>query len=178
MVAAINAAQAGPTAEGVKDAYIPTPPTVDSSIPYDALYPKRFQQPATYIRSSATVEDCSGILYCMDEEDEAGLTRINAKIKDGSSHLTEDQFEEVMSFFEETARNRQPFSAVDNPPVLTLQDFEEQIDDTVEPSVKTWAKAVYDHWKDRRTANNNQSVQPTLKVCRHFLKWLSLLTLL
>ena len=112
----------------------------------------------------------------MDEEDEVGLTKINAQIKD-SPHCTEDQFEEVMAFFEDTARNKQPFSAVDNPPVLTLQELEEQFDEHVEPSVKTWAKTIYPHWRDRRIAANNQSVQPTLKVWRCFSKSQPVLTL-
>ncbi|KKY15811.1 putative histone acetyltransferase complex component epl1 [Phaeomoniella chlamydospora] len=162
LVAAINASLPGAGQSGVKDAYIPTPPTVDASIPYDALYPKKFQQPATYIRSSATVEDCSGAQYCMDEEDEIALAKINEKVKE-SGPCSEDQFEEVMDFFEETARNKQPFASVDNSPVLTLKEIEEQFDDTVNAGVKAWAKHIYEHWKERRSANGNHSVQVTLK---------------
>lgn len=159
MVAAINAS----AGEGAKDAYIPTPPTVDSSIPYDALYPKRFQQPASYIKSSATVEDCSGTQYCMDEEDEVALTKINANLKNGTAPCSEDQFEAVMDFFEETARNKQPFASVDNTPVLSLQDIEEQYDDAIDPAVRQWARSIYEHWKARRTVNGNHTVQPSLK---------------
>src|SRR5256714_2016005 len=118
--------QAIKAAAGVKakDAYIPTPPTIASNVQYDVLYPRRFQQPATYIRSSSTVEDCAGTPYCMDEEDDAALKQINATLPKGVPECSEDLFEEVMNFFEETAQNKQPFAAVDSPPVLPLDELE------------------------------------------------------
>ena len=167
LVAAIKATQ---DAEKAKDAYIPTPPTIDSSIQYDALYPKKFEQPATYIKSSATVEDCSGVQYCIDEEDEAALTKLNSALKNASGACSEDQFEAVMDFFEETARTKQPFATVDNTPVLSLQEIEEQIDDAVNPAVKLWYKSIYEHWKSRRLQRSNHSVQAMLKVSRRLHK--------
>ncbi|EAW08683.1 enhancer of polycomb-like protein 1 [Aspergillus clavatus NRRL 1] len=156
--AAINA-----TAQGkVNEAHIPTPETVLSNLRYDELYPPIFSQPATYIRFSSTVEDCCGCPYNMTEEDDVFLKIRNQK-RDASAQCTEDQFEEVMYFFEETAQTKQPFAAVDNPPVLSFAEMQESMDATVEESVKRFAKDIYDHWKARRTTAGNRSLLPNLK---------------
>ncbi|KAL2002521.1 hypothetical protein VTN02DRAFT_6608 [Thermoascus thermophilus] len=156
--AAINAAALGK----ISEAHIPTPETVLSGIRYDELYPPVFSQPATYIRFSSTVEDCCGCLYNMVEEDDAFLKSMNQK-RDASNQCTEDQFEEVMNFFEETAHTKQPFAAVDNPPVLPWSEIEDCIDNTVEDSVKRFAVDIYEHWKSRRIKTGNRPLQPTLK---------------
>ena len=157
--------QAIKAAAGVKakDAYIPTPPTIASNVQYDVLYPRRFQQPATYIRSSSTVEDCAGIPYCMDEEDDVSFKQINATLPKGVPECSEDLFEEVMNFFEETAQNKQPFAAVDNPPVLPLDELEEQFDETISPEVRIYAKFIYEHWHTRRSVTGNRPLSPRLK---------------
>ncbi|OAP59530.1 hypothetical protein AYL99_06828 [Fonsecaea erecta] len=160
---AIKASEAAKAGAKIKDAYIPTPPTIASDVQYDVLYPKGFQQPATYIRSSATVEDCSGVAYCMDEEDELALKLINGKLPAGQEPCTEDQFEVVMNFFEETAQAKQPFAAVDSPPVLPLEELEEQIDDTIPPFVRNLSGFIYEHWKSRRTETGNRPLAPRLK---------------
>lgn len=97
----------------------------------------------------------------MDEEDEIALKQINARLP---QPISEDAFEEVISFFEETASNKQPFAAVDNPPVLILEEIEERFDDTVPTSVRKHVKLVYAHWKTRRLQNRNDTIQPHLKV--------------
>lgn len=160
---AIKASEAAKADAKLKDAYIPTPPTIASDVQYDVLYPKGFQQPATYIRSSATVEDCAGVAYCMDEEDELALKLINGKLPAGHDPCAEDQFEQVMNFFEETAQAKQPFAAVDSPPVLPLEELQEQFDDTVPVFVRTFSKHVYEHWKTRRDDTGNRGLAPRLK---------------
>ncbi|KAJ5628570.1 hypothetical protein N7490_010798 [Penicillium lividum] len=151
------------TAQGkVNDAHIPTPETILSNLRYDELYPPLFSQPATYIRSSATVEDCCGCPYNMTEEDDVFLKIFNQK-HGASTPCSEDNFEATMNFFEETAQAKQPFAAVDNPPVLTFAEMEESMDSTVEEAVKHFAKHIYPHWKARRTAENNNSLEPSLK---------------
>jgi enhancer of polycomb-like protein len=100
----------------------------------------------------------------MVEEDDVFLKIINQK-QDATTRCTEDQFEEVMSFFEETAQTKQPFAAVDNPPVLLYSEMEESFDIVVEDCVKRFAKDVYEHWKSRRIKNENRPLQPMLKVC-------------
>ncbi|KAL3480674.1 enhancer of polycomb-like-domain-containing protein [Aspergillus californicus] len=156
---AINA-----TAQGkvVNEAHIPTPETILSELRYDELYPPVFSQPATYIRFSSTVEDCCGCPYNMNEEDDQFLKIMNQK-RDVADRCTEDHFEEVMNFFEETARLKQPFAAVDNPPVLSFAEMQESVDATVEETVKHFAKDIYDHWKMMREKDSKRSNLSTLK---------------
>ncbi|EAU32385.1 conserved hypothetical protein [Aspergillus terreus NIH2624] len=156
--AAISASAQGK----INEAHIPTPETVLSNLRYDKLYPPTFSQPATYIRFSSTVEDCCGCPYNMTEEDDVFLKIMNQK-RDPANRCTEDQFEEVMNFFEETAQTKQPFAAVDNPPVLSFDDMQESMDAAVEESVKRFAKDVYEHWKSRRITTGNRSLMPSLK---------------
>ena len=42
----------------------------------------------------------------MDEEDEIALKQINVQLSDGVKECSEDQFEDVIAFFEETAQNK------------------------------------------------------------------------
>ena len=175
---AINAAQAAVSGARFKEAYIPTPPTIASDVQYHVLYPSRFEQPATYIRSSATVEDCcTGSPYCMDEIDEIALHKINLHLPTELKPCSEDQFEEVMGFFEQTTHDKQPFAAVDNTPVLPLEELEEQFDETLKPAVRRLAKFVYEHWKSRRLESANHYLQPSLKVSTPNLCQTSLLTI-
>ena len=99
----------------------------------------------------------------MTEEDDVFFKIMNQK-RGPSSRCTEDQFEEVMNFFEETAQTKQPFAAVDSPPVLSFPEMQDSMDAAVEDSVKRFAKDIYEHWKSRRMSNNNQSLLPHLKV--------------
>ncbi|KAL4898553.1 enhancer of polycomb-like-domain-containing protein [Aspergillus ambiguus] len=156
--AAISASAQGK----INEAHIPTPETVLSNLRYDKLYPPTFSQPATYIRFSSTVEDCCGCPYNMTEEDDVFLKIMN-QTRDPNDRCTEDQFEEVMNFFEETAQTKQPFAAVDNPPVLSFEDMQESMDAAVEECVKRFAKDVYEHWKSRRITTGNRSLMPNLK---------------
>ncbi|KAF1813301.1 hypothetical protein P152DRAFT_395394, partial [Eremomyces bilateralis CBS 781.70] len=162
--AVISAAQAGGTAAHI---YIPTPEAVASSLQYEALYPRHFRQPATYIRFSSTVEDCVGSPYCMDEEDEAFLRELNAK-KPQEEQCTEDQFEVVMSAFERVSEIRQPFASVDpNTPILSLDELEGGFDDTVDDASRPFAADIYPHWKDRRRDRENHSLMSSLKFERN-----------
>ncbi|KAJ5873449.1 Enhancer of polycomb-like protein 1 [Penicillium subrubescens] len=156
--AAINAAAQGKD----KDAHIPTREVIVSDIQYAKLYPPIFSQPATYIRFSSTVEDCCGCPYNMNEEDDAWLRNYNSK-RDASSQCSEDDFEATMNFFEETAQAKQPFAAVDSPPVLSFADMAESMDAAVEESVKRFAKDIYEHWKARRLTTENLPLEPMLK---------------
>lgn len=99
----------------------------------------------------------------MTEEDDVFLKIMNQK-RDPANRCTEDQFEEVMNFFEETAQTKQPFAAVDNPPVLSFEDIQESMDAAVEECVKHFAKDIYEHWKSRRIATGNRTLMPSLKV--------------
>jgi enhancer of polycomb-like protein len=127
------------------------------------LYPKGWQQPNSYIRSSDTVEDYAGTPYCMDEDDELALKLINTRLPAGQTAITEDAFEKVMTFFEEAAQIKQPYAAVDSPPVLALEELEEHFDDTHDAEVRSYTKIVYDHWVVRRSSNSNRGLAPHLK---------------
>lgn len=99
----------------------------------------------------------------MDEDDELALKLMNAKLTAGQPQCSEDQFEEVMNFFEETAQTKQPYAVVDSPPVLPLEEFQEQFDESTPAHLRTFAKSVYEHWKMRRTATGNRGLAPRLK---------------
>jgi hypothetical protein len=100
----------------------------------------------------------------MDEVDEIALQKMNLHLPNELKPCTEDRFEEVMGFFEQATRDKQPFAAVDNPPVLPLEELEEQFDETVGTAVRRLAKFVYEHWKLRRLESANHGLQPNLKV--------------
>ncbi|EEA18929.1 Enhancer of polycomb-like protein 1 [Talaromyces marneffei ATCC 18224] len=157
--AAINAVALGK----ISEANIPTPETVLSNIRYDELYPPTFSQPATYIRFSSTVEDCCGCMYNLDEEDDVYLKIMNEKRDPSTPACTEDQFEEVMYFFEETAHTKQPFASVDSPPVLSYAEIEDSFDAAVDEHIKRFAKDIYEHWKKRRISVGNHPLQISLK---------------
>jgi len=99
----------------------------------------------------------------MTEEDDSFLIALNGK-RDASNQCTEDQFEEVMHFFEETAQTKQPYAAVDSPPVLSFEEIQESMDAAVEQSVKHFAKDIYPHWKETRIGAGNQALTSSLKV--------------
>ncbi|KIW09499.1 uncharacterized protein PV09_00376 [Verruconis gallopava] len=162
--AVISAAQAGATETQL---FIPTPETNVSTVDYDQYYVPRFQQPQTYIRFSSTVEDTSGCPYCMTAEDEVFLKKLNSKQKKAASHCTEDQFEVVMNVFEEISALKQPFAALDNAPVLSLEELVASFDDEVDAATRVFAKDIYPHWKSRRMERQNHPLMPTLKFERN-----------
>ncbi|KAF2854364.1 hypothetical protein T440DRAFT_486929 [Plenodomus tracheiphilus IPT5] len=163
--AVISAAQAqvhGATGGEIAQLVIPTPEATASKVQYEELYPKKFTQPATYIRFSSTVEDTSGCPYCMTSDDVAFLRSYNQK-RNKNNHCSEDEFEEVVNFFEETTATKQPFAAVDNSPVLPYEELEAEFDDTVRESARRFARDIYAHWKNQRLLQGNRSLMPTLK---------------
>lgn len=100
----------------------------------------------------------------MDEVDEIALQKINEHLPSEIKQCTEDQFEEVMGFFEETARTKQPYATVGNAPVLPLEELEEHFEESVGLAVRKMVKYVYEHWKSRRLDSANHNLQPSLKV--------------
>ncbi|KAI9796234.1 MAG: Enhancer of polycomb-like protein 1 [Candelina submexicana] len=159
--AAISASQAAAVGGKVAQIFIPTPDTIASTIQYGRLYPLQFPQPATYIRFSSTVEDCSGCPYCLSSEDDVYLKSMNRK--NPSALCSEDQFEELMNFFEETAQLKQPYAAVDCPPVVSYDEMEASFDDAIVENAKPLARGVYEHWKSRRLQRGNKPLMLNLK---------------
>ncbi|KAI9714911.1 MAG: Enhancer of polycomb-like protein 1 [Bogoriella megaspora] len=167
--AVISASAAAAVGGKVAQIFIPTPEAKASSeVKYSDLYPRQFSQPATYIRFSSTVEDCIGTPYCMTGDDEVWLKTFNAKRggqrgRNASDPCSEDTFEEVVSFFEATAQNKQPFAAVDSPPVISFEEIETAFDDTLNTSARAFARDIYMHWKSERSKRNNYPLQSNLK---------------
>ncbi|KAF1915526.1 enhancer of polycomb-like-domain-containing protein [Ampelomyces quisqualis] len=164
IVTVISAAQAaqGSTGGKIAQLYIPTPDAVASKLQYEDVYPKQFRQPATYIRFSSTVEDTSGCPYCMTSDDVAFLKSFN-QAQSNKSHCSEDEFEEVISFFEEKTQDRQPYADVDNSPVLGYEELEAEFDETISESARRFAKDIYSHWKNQRLLKGNRPLLPALK---------------
>lgn len=162
MQAVISASHAAAVGGKIAQLYIPTPETIQSTLEYERLYPRQFKQPSTYIRFSSTVEDCIGCPYCMTADDEVFLKSMNQK-KPESQRCSEDQFEEVMYFFEETSAAKQPFAAVDNPPVVSYEEMESSFDETISDSCRKFAREIYEHWKNQRLLKGNRALMPTLK---------------
>lgn len=112
------------------------------------------------------MEDCSGCPYNLIDEDDAYLKSMNAR-RSASTQCSEDHFEETMNFFEETAQAKQPFAAVDNPPVVPYEEMESALDENFDGAARTSAKEIYEHWKSRRLTAGNRSLMPGLKVGAH-----------
>lgn len=101
--------------------------------------------------------------YCMGDDDSAFLKTLNAKKRNKDSQCSEDAFESVMNFFEETAAARQPFASIDNAPVLSFEEMESAYDETLTDFDKRFTRDIYDHWKLQRVKRDNQSLMPSLK---------------
>lgn len=108
----------------------------------------------------------------MDDDDAAFLSKLNdGKDADGRdrkgadklSQCSEDTFEEVMNFFEETSARIQPFANVDNAPILSLDELERsmQEEDSISAEAHKWLKSVYKHWVLRK---GSRPLMPTIKV--------------
>lgn len=171
MINASNAAALG--AKQTKQNYIPTPDAARANgVKYDELYPRVYKDPATYIRFSSTVEDSIGVPYCMNEGDVDFLAKLNdgrdvdgreRKGADKLAQCSEDTFEEVMNFFEETSARLQPFANVDNAPILSREEMERAMDgeDGLSPGAQKWLKPVYIYWVLRK---GSRPLMPSIKV--------------
>lgn len=110
-----------------KKEYIPTPDVNPNWPQFDAFYERKFQEPSAYIKFSATVEDCCGSNYNMDEEDDAFLNdKFNKQIlKDNPNGeiLTEDEFEILCTAFESAIAVKQPFLSMDPESILSFEEL-------------------------------------------------------
>nr|POE56560.1 enhancer of polycomb-like protein 1 [Quercus suber] len=165
-VAVINAAAAATHGAKIQQNYIPTPEAIPAKdVKYDDLYPKKFSQPATYIRFSSTVEDSVGVNYCMNDADQEFLAKLNAgKVvkKDKLGQCSEDTFEEVMDFFEETSARIQPYASFGDAPLLTLDEMKQNIDENVSTQAQAWFDLIYKHhWAAKK---EERPLMPAIKV--------------
>lgn len=106
---------------GQKKDYIPTPDASETWKEYKDFYQGKFLEPTSYIRFSATVEDCCGCSYNMDETDDTFLSdEINQKEQ---TVLSEDEFELICSAFENAIQERQPFLNTDPQSILSFEEL-------------------------------------------------------
>ncbi|KAI8064376.1 enhancer of polycomb-like-domain-containing protein [Gongronella butleri] len=160
--AAISAAQAAVETGTHIQHSIPTPDasrTIKSEV-YQALYPNKYKDPHTYIRYSYTVEETMGCPYCMDEEDDAFLQKLN---KGSDVALSEDHFEEIMARLEVITDKQLPNLSVDPSQLPDFDAFQSLLptDDPLlnEPQIEK----VFEHWHARRAKRAGQAVFPVLK---------------
>lgn len=159
--AALAANSTGVDRDGAQE--IPAPPAEESKdINYDALYSLVFHRPATYIRFSQTVEECTGCQYSMTTEDDEFLKAYNQKRPNGSK-LSEDDFEKIMDVLEDEAAIQAPYASVDGT-VIQFQALQSAIKQEIDEKVQPFARDVYEHWRNRRQETGNSHLQPTLKA--------------
>ncbi|SCU78223.1 LAFA_0A05578g1_1 [Lachancea sp. 'fantastica'] len=111
--------------------YIPTPDASRTWPEYSHFYQGKFEEPKSYIRFSATVEDCCGNSYNMDERDEEFLNSTFGTTTDSANNanpeLSENEFELMCSSFETAIHERQPFLSIDPENILTLEEIKPTI---------------------------------------------------
>ncbi|KAH3673573.1 hypothetical protein WICMUC_003680 [Wickerhamomyces mucosus] len=127
------------------NSYIPTP---DASKVWDEaakFYTGKFVEPESYIKSSCQVEDYSGCLYNMDEEDDKFLETFNKSNK--KEKLTDDEFESIMFNFEKYITEKQPFLITDPSQILPLDEIKEGLKSVDKLSVENVTKTLSDELK-------------------------------
>ncbi|GAV29996.1 hypothetical protein PMKS-003502 [Pichia membranifaciens] len=120
----INASAAKFKGANVEQVYIPTPDA--SKVWKDAsrYYHQSFNEPDSYIKFSATVEDTTGCPYNMDEVDDEFLQKLNEKFSK-DERCTEDEFELIANKFDVTVDERQPFLTMDPQQILSFKEIKE-----------------------------------------------------
>jgi enhancer of polycomb-like protein len=101
----------------------------------------------------------------MSTEDAEFLKSYNGKSPTGGP-LSEDDFEQIMEVFEDTAAEQTPFASVDNT-VVAYDMMVPSLNHLGSTSVLQHAKAIYEYWKDARQEQGNKPIHPTLKFETH-----------
>jgi enhancer of polycomb-like protein len=161
---ALDAAQKSALAgRSFKKAFIPTPDASITISNYDELYPKIWKEPSSLIRFSATVEESIGCSYCMDDEDEIWLRKFNSSRRSKDGPLSELSFEKIMSNFEDTTNERQPYLSTDPTVIAPFEEFESTFEYLSLKALLPYAQHVYLHWKERRIKRLGKPIPPSLK---------------
>ncbi|KAI5783735.1 enhancer of polycomb-like-domain-containing protein [Pyronema domesticum] len=164
--AAISAHQAAAVgSKESKKVFIPTPNTTElSAEQYAKLYPKKFQQPFSYIRSSATVEDCCGTSYCMSEEDDKYLAELNAaQAKANLPTITEDEFESLIELYENQIKEMQPYLTLDVNNIIGYDELAASFIADMNDNVRSVSRPIYDYWRGHKIVRTGKSIIPCLK---------------
>lgn len=106
----------------------------------------------------------------MSTEDEKFLEKINQAAKRSSGGQCKvDDFELIMDHFENTAQQRQPFLSIDVTNILSHEEMETSFDGFISDKLKSFAKPIYQHWKDQKISREGRAIIPVLKVGRLLL---------
>jgi enhancer of polycomb-like protein len=97
----------------------------------------------------------------MTTEDDAFLKAYNQKRPPGSK-CSEDDFENIMEVYEETADVQAPFASVDGT-VIPYDIMRSALKQQVDEKIQEFARDIYDHWRASRQKSGNHPLQPTLK---------------
>lgn len=101
----------------------------------------------------------------MSAEDEKFLEKINQASKRSSSgQYKVDDFELIMDHLENTAQQRQPFLSIDVTNILSYEEMETSFDGFISEKLKSFAKHIYQHWKEQKIAREGRAIIPVLKV--------------
>ncbi|CAN3360787.1 enhancer of polycomb-like protein 1 [Diutina catenulata] len=112
--------------------YIPTP-DASKLWPEAAKYyrDQKFHEPDSYVKYSATVEDAVGVMYCMDEEDDAFYqtlaTAAATKAAGSKRALSELEYETVCDHMERAIEVKQPFLSMDPSNLLGYDELKAAI---------------------------------------------------
>jgi enhancer of polycomb-like protein len=110
------------------------------------------------------VEDCSGTLYCMSDDDDAYLTKLNASRKPNLPPITEDEFETIIELYENAIQQTQPYLSMDVTNIIPFEELEHAFEDTLDSNLRAAAKQVYPYWKEQKINRGGRSIIPSLKV--------------
>ncbi|CAG8483891.1 3326_t:CDS:10 [Acaulospora morrowiae] len=124
---------------------IPCPETGNGDQTRKPYFEPNFKQSKTYRKFSTPIEECIGCEYNMDDADEKWLEEYNSK---EGNDLSEDNFEEIMDFFERMAKKKSHLLLEKRLP--TWEDYS-KLPDKLVPYAKD-AEVVYTYWKAKRNA--------------------------
>lgn len=101
----------------------------------------------------------------MSAEDEKFLEKINQAAKrSGGGQCKVDDFELIMDHLENTAQQRQPFLSIDVTNILSYEEMETSFDGFISEKLKSFAKHIYQHWKEQKIVREGRAIIPVLKV--------------
>jgi enhancer of polycomb-like protein len=98
----------------------------------------------------------------MSTEDDEFLTTYNQK-RAATSKCSEDVFERIMEILEVTAARETPHSSIDGF-VLPFETMIPSLKQSLNEKSQVFARDIYAHWRSRREAAGNHSIQPALKA--------------
>lgn len=109
------------------------------------------------------------MLYCMSDDD---IDFLSNKLNEGKDvngqqrkeklgQCSEDAFEEVMNFFEETSARLQPFGNVDNAPIEPIEEMEKSADEALSVDALKFLKPIYQYWASKKSG---RPLMPSIKV--------------